>query len=57
VIVVLGSVIHAALIVGTMETISKFALSALVVLATGTVLWTLKVWGGGLRARDGEAKP
>ncbi len=57
VIVVLGSVIHAALIVGTMETISKFALSALVVLATGTVLWTLKVWGRGLRARDGAARP
>ncbi len=57
VIVVLGSVIHAALIVGTMETVSKLALSALVVIVTGTVLWTLRIWGGGVRAKENAAEP
>jgi hypothetical protein len=44
VIIVAGTVIHAALIEGTMETISKFALSALVVVALGLALRRLRVW-------------
>jgi len=41
---VLCSVVHAVLIEGTMETVSKVALCALTVLATAKVLIDLKVW-------------
>ncbi|WP_171136582.1 ferric reductase-like transmembrane domain-containing protein [Ruegeria sp. HKCCC1038] len=40
----LGSVVHALLIEGTMEIISKFALCALVVLASAATLAKLRVW-------------
>lgn len=39
IVVVLGSVIHAVLIEGTMETLSKYALCALVLLATGKLVY------------------
>lgn len=41
---VLGGVVHALLIEGTMETISKFALCALVVLAAAKAFADLRVW-------------
>lgn len=44
VITVIGSVVHALLIEGTMETVSKWALCALVLAATAKVLVDLKVW-------------
>lgn len=43
-VIVAGTVVHAALIEGTMETISKFALSALVIAALGVALLRLRVW-------------
>lgn len=44
VVVVVGSVVHAILIEGTMETISKVALCGLVILATVKALVDLRVW-------------
>ncbi|MGB0625408.1 MAG: hypothetical protein ACPGQ5_02430 [Alphaproteobacteria bacterium] len=43
-ITVVGSVVHALLIQGTMETMSKVAICALVALATAKVLYDLRVW-------------
>jgi predicted ferric reductase len=43
-IIVVGSVVHALLIEGTMETMSKVALCALVVAATVKVITDLRVW-------------
>lgn len=43
-VIVLCSVVHAVLIEGTMETVSKFALCALVVLAAVKVGVDLRVW-------------
>ena len=42
--VVVSSVVHALLIEGTMETISKVALCALALLATAKVVLELKAW-------------
>lgn len=44
VIVVVGSVVHAALILGTMEPWSKYLLCALVVIATGKVIYDRRAW-------------
>lgn len=44
VVIVVGSVVHGMLIEGTMETISKAVLCALVVLATLKVMADLRVW-------------
>lgn len=44
VVIVVGTVVHAVLIEGTMETMSKTALCALVLAATIKVLIDLKVW-------------
>ncbi|MDA8585414.1 ferric reductase-like transmembrane domain-containing protein [Rhodobacteraceae bacterium] len=49
-VIVIGSVVHAMLIDGTMETVSKAALCGLVLLATFRVLVRLKVWAAGSRA-------
>lgn len=50
-VIVVGSVVHAVLIEGTMETVSKLVLCVLVVAAVLKVLADLKVWG--IRARRG----
>ena len=42
--IVVGSVVHAALILGTMEPWSKYLLSALVVIATGKVIYDRRAW-------------
>ena len=44
VIVVVGSVVHAALILGTMEPWSKYLLCALAVIATGKVIYDRRAW-------------
>lgn len=44
VVIVVGSVVHCLLIEGTMETISKVALCALVLAATVNVMKDLQVW-------------
>lgn len=44
VMVVVGSVIHALLVEGTMETVSKAALCVLVLAATGKVVVDLRGW-------------
>ena len=44
VVIVVGSAVHAILIEGTMETISKVALCALVLLATTKAVIDLRVW-------------
>ena len=44
VIVVVGTIVHAILIEGTMETVSKFFLCALVLVATIKVVVDLQVW-------------
>jgi len=43
-VVVIGSVVHALLIEGTMGTASKVALCALVLAATARALWDLRSW-------------
>ena len=43
-VVVVGSVVHALLIEGTMGTVSKAALCALVLAATARALWDLRSW-------------
>ncbi|EAS51899.1 conserved hypothetical membrane protein [Aurantimonas manganoxydans SI85-9A1] len=43
-VVVVGSVVHALLIEGTMGTVSKVALCALVLTATARALWDLRSW-------------
>lgn len=50
-VIVAGTVAHALLIEGTMETISKIALSALVVVATVKVVIDLRVWTRRSRSR------
>jgi hypothetical protein len=44
VVIVIGGVVHAILIEGTMEIISKAALCALVLAATLKVMVDLRVW-------------
>lgn len=44
VIIVVGSVVHALLIEGTMEPLSKIALCALALLATAKIVFDLKAW-------------
>lgn len=44
IVIVVGSVVHAVLIEGTMETVSKAALCALVLAATIKVMAGLRVW-------------
>ncbi|MEM6460345.1 MAG: ferric reductase-like transmembrane domain-containing protein [Pseudomonadota bacterium] len=44
VVIVTGTVVHALLIEGTMETVSKIVLSVLVVGATAKVLADLRIW-------------
>ncbi len=43
-VIVIGTVVHAVLIEGTMETVTKAALCALVVAATVSVMVALRVW-------------
>lgn len=50
--IVVGTVIHAILIEGTMETVTKVALSTLVVLATLKVVADLRVWSIERRRAD-----
>jgi hypothetical protein len=51
VVIVLGSVVHGLLIEGTMETMSKAALCALVVLAAIKVMVDRRVWRKGVTSR------
>jgi hypothetical protein len=44
VVIVVGGVVHAILVEGTMETVSKAALCALVLAATIKVMVDLRVW-------------
>ncbi|MEM1431836.1 MAG: ferric reductase-like transmembrane domain-containing protein [Pseudomonadota bacterium] len=44
VVIVIGTVVHALLIEGTMETMSKAALCALVLIATAKAVGDLRVW-------------
>ena len=44
VVIVVGTIVHALLIEGTMETVSKVALCALVLVATMKVISDLRVW-------------
>ena len=53
-ITVIGSVVHAILIEGTMETMSKFALCALVIIATAKVIYDLKIWTFKPRPKNGS---
>ncbi|WP_136658770.1 ferric reductase-like transmembrane domain-containing protein [Nitratireductor sp. XY-223] len=56
-LVVVGSVVHAVLIEGTMETVSKIVLCALVVAATMKVIVDLNIWPIGTRqGRAGEGR-
>ena len=55
VITVIGSVVHAILIEGTMETITKYALCALVLIATAKTLFDLRIWTTKPRPKNGSA--
>ena len=50
-VVVVGSTVHAWLIQGTMETVTKAVLCVLVIIATVKVLADLRVWAIGARRR------
>lgn len=52
-VIVIGTIVHAVLIEGTMETMSKAALCALVLAATIKVLADLRVWAKPTAARSG----
>jgi len=52
VVIVLGSVVHAMLVEGTMETMSKAALCALVLVTTIKVMADLRVWRKRRMLRD-----
>ena len=52
IVIAVGTVVHALLIEGTMGTLSKAAMSALVLAALGKTLWDLRAWGL-LRRRRG----
>ncbi len=52
VIIVLGTTVHAMLIEGTMETVSKVALCALTVVATVKVVADLRLWSNKPRRAD-----
>jgi Ferric reductase like transmembrane component len=51
IIIVVGTVVHAVLIEGTMETVSKVALCVLVIAATVKVMAELRVWARRARPR------
>jgi predicted ferric reductase len=51
VVIVVGTVVHAMLIEGTMETVSKAVLCALVLIATVKVMADLRVWARQPRSR------
>ena len=55
IVIVVGSVIHAMLIEGTMETISKAALCALVLAATAKAMIDLQVWRKRRALRGGSS--
>ena len=57
VVIVVGSVVHGMLIEGTMETVSKAALCALVVVAAATVMVDLRVWRKRAGWRDHKPAP
>jgi hypothetical protein len=50
-VIVVGSVVHGILIEGTMETVSKAALCALVLAATMKVMADLRVWAKQTKSR------
>ena len=52
VMIVVGTTVHAILIGGTMETVSKVALCALVLLATMKVVADLRVWSNKRRSAE-----
>jgi predicted ferric reductase len=56
VVIVIGSVVHGMLIEGTMETISKAALCALVLAAAIKVMADLRVWRRS-KVRSGTSGP
>ena len=56
VVIVAGSVVHSMLIEGTMETVSKAALCALVLAATVKAMVDLRVWRKRAKSR-GEGLP
>jgi predicted ferric reductase len=57
VVIVVGSVVHALLIEGTMEPLSKAAFCALVLLATAKVVLDLRVWVLIARTRRATNRP
>jgi predicted ferric reductase len=58
VVIVAGGVVHAILVEGTMETVSKAALCALVILAAIKVMVHRRVWRKGVRSRgESTANP
>ncbi|MFM9941003.1 MAG: ferric reductase-like transmembrane domain-containing protein [Hyphomicrobiaceae bacterium] len=52
VIIVVGTIVHAILIEGTMETVSKLALCALVLAATMKIVADLRVWSSKRRSAE-----
>ena len=52
IVIVIGGVLHSALIEGAMETVTKLALCALVVAAAAKVIFDLRVWRGRAGLRD-----
>jgi predicted ferric reductase len=45
-VAVIATVVHALLITGTMETVTKVAASLCAILATAAALWRLRAWAG-----------
>ncbi len=55
-VIVVGTIVHSMLIQGTMETVSKTVLCALVLVATIKVIADIRVWRARRTAR-GEVSP
>ena len=54
-VIAVGGVVHALLVDGTMETVSKAALCALVLIAAAKVMVDRRVWRKGAASRDDSA--
>ena len=54
-IIVIGSIVHAILIEGTMEMITKYSLCALVLIATAKTLFDLRIWTTKPRPKNGSS--
>jgi hypothetical protein len=56
-VIVVGTIVHAVLVQGTMEIVTKIVLCALLVIATPKVVADLQVWRQGKRGPTARGDP